>query len=130
MNDVTDEWQRVTVPLNIMNGITDWTDLEEFAISFHSRRAEIKQGAYYIDDIALIKTGRPGPHISDRVDPKRKLAWEQALGGKQAAKPHIHARLTGWPQKLLVDKKNLPKGDREFLLQLARGYMEGPGRVQ
>lgn len=125
VRDVTDQWQRITVPLNIMNGITDWTDLKEFAISFHSRRSDIKEGAYYVDNIALIKTGQPGPHIWDRVIPKQKKAWERSLGGKQAAKIHVHARLRGWPSKLIVRKSNLPMGDREFLRQLARDTWEG-----
>jgi len=122
---ITDEWQRVVVPLNVMNGITDWTKLEEFVISFHSRRADVHQGAYYIDDIELIETGDPGPHIHDPVIPPRKKAWEQSVGGEAAAKPHLQARLTAWPTTALVPFTSLPETDRAFLMRLARDTWRG-----
>jgi Uncharacterized protein conserved in bacteria len=122
---ITAEWQRVTVPLNTMNGIMTWSNLEDFVITFHSRRAEVKKGAYYIDDIALIKTGNPGPHVKDKVISVKKEAWEKTLGGQEATKPHIFARVAGWPSTLLIDKSQLPDDDHEFLLRLARDTWRG-----
>jgi hypothetical protein len=54
---------------------------------------------YWLDDIALIKTGQPGPSIHDPVIPPNKTAWENRLGGKEAAQPYIQARLAGWPER-------------------------------
>lgn len=125
VNGISDEWKKIRVPLNLMNGITDWSDLDEFVINFQSRRSGNKQGTYYIDDIALIKTGHPGPHIWDQVIPVRKSSWEQRLGGKEAAKPHIRARLADWPSALIVDRKELPQDKREFLWRLARDTWRG-----
>ena len=45
--------------------------------------------------------------------PPNKTAWENRLGGKEAAQL-IQARLAGWPERLLVTRK-LPADDRAFL---------------
>ncbi len=55
----------------------------------------------------------------------KKKAWEDSLGGRAAAKPHIQARLVGWPQHVLIDRGSLPKTDREFALRLARDTWRG-----
>jgi hypothetical protein len=74
----------------------------------------------------LIKTGQPGPSIHDRVIPPNKTAWENRLGGKEAAQPYIQARLAGWPERLLVDSRmELPADDRAFLERLARDTWRG-----
>ena len=54
-------------------------------------------GAIYVDDVALIETGQPGPSAFDPVPTPRKEAWEQAQGGKEAARAHRRpaARLAG-----------------------------------
>jgi hypothetical protein len=119
------DWQEVRIPLNFMTGIHDWTRLTAFVISFHSRRSPVMQGAILIDDLALIKTGQRGPSAQDRLIPARKQAWEAALGGEQAAKPHIHARLNGWPTRLLVDRTSLPGDDQGLLRRLAADTWRG-----
>jgi hypothetical protein len=60
-----------------------------------------------------------------KVIARRKEAWERSLGGAQAAKPHIQARLRGWPQRLLVDHASLPATDREFAMRVARDTWRG-----
>jgi hypothetical protein len=59
------------------------------------------------------------------VTAPKKQAWEQSLGGQQAAKPYIQARLVGWPARSLADKDSLPKDDRQFLLRVARDTWRG-----
>ncbi|HEY8517314.1 MAG TPA: glucoamylase family protein [Candidatus Binatia bacterium] len=59
------------------------------------------------------------------VIPQRKRAWEESVGGKDAAQPLIRARLRGWPSRLLVDPSELPRGEREFLERLARDTWRG-----
>ncbi|MEW6269513.1 MAG: glucoamylase family protein [Thermodesulfobacteriota bacterium] len=56
---------------------------------------------------------------------QRKRAWEQSVGGKEAARPLIRARLRGWPARLLVERNELPSGERAFLERLARDAWRG-----
>src|SRR5258708_5255654 len=48
----------------------------------------------------------------DPVDLPRKRAWEASFGGKEAARPHVRARLAGWPARAVVDPSSLPSDDR------------------
>jgi len=122
---ITDQWQRISIPLNMMNGITEWKDLEELVFSFQSRRADVKQGGYYIDDIALVETGEPGPSIFDPVAMPKKKQWEKEQGGEKAAIPLIQKRLVGWPTVALADKRSFPKDDHEFLMRVASDTWKG-----
>jgi len=122
---ITDKWQRFRIPLNMMTGIETWKDLDVLVIAFHSRREKVKRGAVFIDDIAFVKTGEPGPSIRDKVPVPKKRAWEQVNGGEIASYPFVIQRLVGWPTNLLADKASFPKDDREFLLRLARDTWAG-----
>ncbi len=117
---ITGDWQRFQVPLRWMNGIDEWTHLRQLALVWQPRRSPVMQGAYWLDDVALVKTGQPGPSIYDRVVPPKKTAWETGLGGKDAAQPYVHARLAGWPERLTVAAAELPQDNRAFLARLAR----------
>ena len=55
----------------------------------------------------------------------KKRKWEESLGGREAAKLRIHARLAGWPSRLNVDRVTLPAADEAFLEQLARDTWRG-----
>jgi hypothetical protein len=114
---VTGEWQKVSIPLNVMNGIMDWSGLREFVIAFEKRRVDKPEGTLYIDDIAFVKTGKPGPSIRDIV-PHRKQKTAASLSREEFAK-FLIARLYGFPKEVFV-KKSFPKDDREFLLEIAR----------
>src|SRR5438094_392765 len=74
-----------------------------------------RHGGYPIDAVALLKPGGPGPTVADEVVPRKKLAWEKEMGGPAAANRLARGRLGGWPERLLADKRALPKSDREFL---------------
>jgi len=65
------------------------------------------------------------PAMGKPVIPLKKKAWEQSVGGEQAAQPYIQARLAGWPQHLLTDKSSLPRDDRDFALRVARDTWRG-----
>ncbi|MFO1371975.1 MAG: hypothetical protein U1F42_06140 [Candidatus Competibacteraceae bacterium] len=122
---ITGDWQRIRVPLNRMNGIADWRHLRQLGIVLQPRRVRAIAGAYWLDDIALVKTGQPGPSIRDPLIPPRKAAWENRLGGKMAAQPAIRARLAGWLERLLVNTVELPSDDQAFLWRLARDTWRG-----
>src|SRR5262249_59752052 len=79
-----------------------------------TRREKVTQGGVFIDDIAFVKTGDPGPSIRDRAPYPIKRAWEQAHGGEIASQPFVQRRLAGWPTNLLADKSKFPKNDQKF----------------
>lgn len=59
------------------------------------------------------------------VVPPRKKAWESSLGGEKAAQPHIQARLAGWPERLLADRKGLPVEPRALAQRVAADTWRG-----
>ena len=122
--DISDRWRYVRVPLNLMTGIRTWTGLEEFVLTFDARRTEAPSGAIYVDDLALIRTGQSGPSAFDPVPMPKKEAWEQAQGGKVAARAQLPGRLRGWPGALTVAAP-AAADDRAFLLQIARDTWRG-----
>jgi len=83
--------------------------------------------------VALAGEGSPPPAAPDAESASlgqpalapRKRAWERSVGGPQAAKEHLRARLAGWPSQLRVDRDALPAGEREFLLRVAADTWRG-----
>jgi hypothetical protein len=63
-----------------------------------------------------VPTSRFAPH---------KRQWEQDVGGPEAARRLIHARVAGWPDRFRVDAAELPRDDREFLWRVARDTWRG-----
>jgi hypothetical protein len=59
------------------------------------------------------------------VVPVRKKAWEATFGGEEAARPHVRARLAGWPRRLVADRGSLPADEREFVARLAADTWRG-----
>ena len=55
----------------------------------------------------------------------RKRQWEQEVGGPDAARRLIRARLAGWPSRFRVDPAELPRDDHEFLWRVARDTWQG-----
>ena len=126
INGIGDDWRRLQIPLNLLSGIADWKHLRQFGIVLQPRRSSVAAGGYWLDDIALIKTDQPAsPSVRDPVIPPRKTAWENSLGGKVAAQPHIRARLAGWPKRLAIDPAELPAADHAFLERLASDTWRG-----
>lgn len=122
---ITDDWQQIRIPLNLMNGIEDWKQVRGLTLIWQPRRSPITRGGYWIDDLALIKTGNPGPSIRDPVIAPQKSAWETRNGGRTATQPLIQARLAGWPQRLIVNPVELPTDDYAFLQRLASDTWRG-----
>ena len=55
----------------------------------------------------------------------KKRRWEESLGGRDAAKLRIQARLAGWPSTLYADRATLPADDDELLWRVARDTWRG-----
>ena len=58
---ITDQWQKVSIPLNVLNGIINWQNMRELAMSFENRRVDSSEGVLYFDDFSFVRTGSPGP---------------------------------------------------------------------
>jgi hypothetical protein len=69
--------------------------------------------------------GRVEPGAHAVVVPVRKKSWEASLGGEEAARPYVRARLAGWPSELLAGRGGLPADDRELVARLARDTWRG-----
>jgi hypothetical protein len=69
--------------------------------------------------------GQVEPGARDLVVPVKKKAWEASLGGEEAARPFVNARLTGWPVRLLADRATLPATDEAFVARLAEDTWRG-----
>ncbi len=115
---VTDQWQRIRVPLNVMNGILDWSELKELVIIFKDRMLDNKQGSLLIDDIALLRTGNPGPSIRDEVR-RHVEKGIRGMDAKRTAEFLVQSRLGGFPAKAMLQKQ-FPADDREFLTTIAK----------
>jgi hypothetical protein len=122
---ITDRWQQMVIPLNLMTGIDEWKHLSAFFLRIHPRSSPAPSGAYFIDDIRLITTGEPGPSVSDAVPTPAKQAWEVALGSPDTVQARLQARLAGWPQVALVEPHTLPTDGTAFLWRLARDTWRG-----
>ena len=114
---VTGDWQKVSIPLNVMNGILDWRGMREMVITFEKKRVDTPEGTLYFDDFAFVDTGNPGPKVTDVVRHK-KMKSKKAMNQEEFAK-FLIARLNGWPKKVFVSK-TFPKDDRALLLEVAR----------
>jgi hypothetical protein len=68
---------------------------------------------------------REAAFLAERVPAPRKEAWERERGGREAARPHRKERLAGWPERLFVDRAELPTDDRAFLERLAADTWRG-----
>jgi hypothetical protein len=69
--------------------------------------------------------GRVEPGAEEQVVPPKKKAWEAAFGGEEAARPHVRARLAGWPGHILAPRPSHDETDRQFMTRLARDTWRG-----
>jgi len=53
IDNISDKWQEIIIPLKSFKGLNDLTSLSEFTIVFEDTSATKKEGAIYIDDIYL-----------------------------------------------------------------------------
>lgn len=127
---ITDQWQTISIPLNLLTGLMDfgdpaaWAnpaigrkDLDELVIVFQDRMVDKKTGAIYLDNIKFIRNGKPGPTAVD-FPPRKKEKTAVRIEGLEFTK-FLAGRLKGFPKQVLV-KKEFPKDDHDFLMEVAR----------
>ena len=77
------------------------------------------------DDYDEKVSGLVEPGAQELDDPPKKWAWEATFGGEDAARPHIRARLAGWPERLLAPPPPHDETDRQFVTRIARDTWRG-----
>ncbi len=55
VSNITDQWQKVSVPFEKFRRITDWSSMNEFVVVFDDINSSPKQGTVYVDNIAFEK---------------------------------------------------------------------------
>ncbi len=55
VSNITDQWQKVSIPFEKFRRITDWSSMNEFVVVFDDINSSPKTGAVYIDNIAFEK---------------------------------------------------------------------------
>ncbi len=131
---VTKEWRTVSIPLNAMTGLVDFSNpeawktprmsykpLEELVIIFNDGYVTKKSGKIYLDNIRFVKTGAPGPSAVDF--PPRKIEKTSVRLEPLEFEKFLVSRLRGFPKHLSV-KKKFPQGDAGFLKEVARDTWE------
>jgi hypothetical protein len=68
--------------------------------------------------------GQVEPGAKQPVLLPRKQAWEASFGGEEAARPHVRARLVGWP-RLLASRPPHAETDNDFMMRVARDTWRG-----
>lgn len=124
VRDLKCGWQKVSIPMNVMNGIQDWGNLKELVITFEKKRLDNPRGVLHFDDFTFVKTWRPGPRITDIV-PHKKNKMERE-GDREAFARFLISKLRGFPKTVFVSK-SFPKDDRKLLIEIARdtwGYFD------
>ena len=53
LKGLTEQWQKVTIPLSQFVGITDWKGMDEFVVVFDDITSTKKAGTIYLDEIAF-----------------------------------------------------------------------------
>lgn len=110
-----------TASLLSVAALVDWTWLSQL-LPFRPWRTRLDDD---VCPIAAPQTHAWIPEEHDNVAAPKKQAWEAALGGQEAARPHIQARLVGWPQRALVDRQSLPHSDADFVRRVALDTWRG-----
>ncbi len=116
VKDVTDNWQKISIPLNVMNGIPSWKDMRELVITFEKKRVDKPKGVLYFDDFGFVKTGDPGPSIRDVVRHKKKKI-DAGISTQEFAE-FLISRLKGFPSAVFPNRK-FPADDKLLLREIA-----------
>ncbi len=127
---VSPEWKTVSIPLNVMTGLIDftkpeaWTNpracykpLDELVIIFQDEFVTKKTGRIFLDNIRFSRTGNPGPSAVDTPD--RKIEKTKENLSHIEFETLLVNRLRGFP-KTLINNEALPKDDKEFLKRIAK----------
>lgn len=119
------EWRQMLVPLNPRSGVTEGTQPVALSLILPPEFSPGREGAFYLDEIELVRTGRRiGENEDSSVAPDKK-SWEMERGGEQLARSSIRARAVELPAPPLERRESLPLNDEELLERVARDTWHG-----
>ena len=55
IDNITDQWQKIELPLKAFKRISDWSKMKEFVVVFEDSQATVKKGVIYIDNVSIEK---------------------------------------------------------------------------
>jgi len=55
IDSITEEWQKIELPLKSFKRISDWSKMKEFVLVFEDNQATARSGIIYLDDISFEK---------------------------------------------------------------------------
>ncbi|MGD9708973.1 MAG: glucoamylase family protein [Halothiobacillaceae bacterium] len=122
---LNEEWRQLLIPLNPLSGIRDGVRPSLLFLQLDPALVEDPQGVFFLDDIALVRTGQHVGPQEDRAVAPAKKAWEMARGGELAARAAIRARAIELPPAPLVRRESLPMDDLDLLVHVARDTWRG-----
>jgi len=127
---VTSEWTTVSIPLNAMTGLIDFSNpeswktprisykpLDELVVIFNDGYVTKKTGRIYLDNIRFVKTGDAGPSAVDF--PPRTIEKTPVRLNHLDFQKFLVSRLRGFPKTVSV-KKDFPAEDAAFLKEVAK----------
>lgn len=110
---LTDQWQKIVIPLRSFPEVKDWTAVKEFVIVFSADSVNRLQGVFNVDDIYFAETA--GQNFSVPFESFTASRWETP--------PDIDGKvMKDWPRSTWQDVS----GD-EFIAQGARGGKSDAG---
>ena len=115
LGGITNERKEFEIPLNYFQGLKHFDHLTALAIALPKDLKSAKEGAYLLDQIEFIRTGREGVLSDGALSAEGKRLWAEHEGGDIATRPKLRARLAGWPEQLLIEPSALPENDCDFL---------------
>jgi len=106
---VTGSWKLVPILFSDVEGISDWSKVNELDILFDSKTVTSLKGTMYIDDIFL-STGCD-------LETKQVKPSDLVIGDSRTE--ILIGNLKGFPTNVLI-KKGMPEREKEFLQTIAR----------
>lgn len=145
VRNVTDKWQKISIPLAAFNGLYDKTNpevwknpsvslrnLDEVVIVFHKRGVSSKKGVLYFDNVRFVKTGNKTPNVFDRPPMIEKDKAYILLENPAYTKIFLIPQKKGKPkyQRVLSDYKD-PEKIRQYLIKNPDyGFILTDGKVE
>ena len=122
---IDEHWRQLLIPLNGRSGVAEGANPVALSLAINPGFSPDWNGVFYIDDIALVKTGQHVGEQEDRAIAPAKKLWEMARGGEQLARTSIRARAVELPAPPLERRDSLPLDDRALFERVAQDTWRG-----
>jgi hypothetical protein len=117
VKDITSKWQKISIPLNQFNAINSWENLSDLVIIFNDKIVDKREGTLYFDNFQFVNTGFKLPNANDARGSTIQKTQLDCTPNEWAQ--WLSQRLKGYPSNVVI-KKDFPKDDKDFLMEIAR----------